>query len=174
MSSTSRANDTPIRVLFVCLGNICRSPTAEGVFRKLVDDEGLSDKIQTDSAGTSGWHIGTPPDPRSMQAALARGVDISDLKARKAVAADFKDFQYVLAMDTSNLQDLTDIQSADSQAKLSRFLDYLPTETDANLASYSDVPDPYYEGEEGFTLVLDLVEQAAKGLLASIRKEYGM
>lgn len=153
-----------VNVLFVCLGNICRSPTAEGVFRDLVEREGLSDKIHTDSAGTHAYHIGEPPDGRAQAEAKRRGIDISGLRGRQARAADFKDFDYVLAMDRSNHQNLLSICPLDMEQRLSMFLDFAPD------VGRREVPDPYYEG--GFDSVYDMIEQAAQGLLADIRAKH--
>lgn len=153
-----------VNVLFVCLGNICRSPTAEGVFRDLVEREGLSDKIHTDSAGTHAYHIGEPPDGRAQAEAKRRGIDISGLRGRQARSADFKDFDYVLAMDRSNHQNLLSICPLDMEQRLSMFLDFAPD------VDRREVPDPYYEG--GFDSVYDMIEQAAHGLLADIREKH--
>jgi len=153
-----------VNVLFVCLGNICRSPTAEGVFRDLVQREGLSDKIRTDSAGTHAYHIGEPPDGRAQAEAKRRGIDISGLRGRQARAKDFKDFDYVLAMDRSNHQNLLSICPLDMEERLSMFLDFAPD------VERREVPDPYYEG--GFDSVYDMIEQAAQGLLADIRAKH--
>jgi len=153
-----------INVLFVCLGNICRSPTAEGVFRDLVEREGLSDKIRTDSAGTHAYHIGEPPDGRAQAEAKRRGIDISGLRGRQARANDFKDFDYVLAMDRSNHQNLLSICPLDMEDRLTMFLDFAPD------VARREVPDPYYEG--GFDSVYDMIEQAAHGLLADIRAKH--
>ena len=152
-----------IRVLFVCLGNICRSPTAEGVFRALVAREGLAHAIATDSAGTADYHIGEPPDPRSRAAALQRGVDISDLRGRQIARDDFVRFHYVLAMDRSNYDTLARLCPKDARERLRLFLDFA---ADAGL---DEVPDPYYGGADGFEYVLDLAEAASAGLLAHIR-----
>lgn len=153
-----------VNVLFVCLGNICRSPTAEGVFRDLVQREGLSDKIRTDSAGTHAYHIGEPPDGRAQAEAKRRGIDISGLRGRQARTKDFKDFDYVLAMDRSNHQNLLSICPLDMEERLSMFLDFAPD------VERREVPDPYYEG--GFDSVYDMIEQAAQGLLADIRAKH--
>ncbi len=157
-----------IRVLFVCLGNICRSPTAHGVMLGLLESEGLNDQVFVDSAGTAGWHIGKTPDPRSQQAALARGVDISDQRARQLSAEDFETFDYVLAMDRSNLDDLKALYASNgsqgTEPKL--FLRAFGRSFDEH-----EVPDPYYGGEAGFRHVLDLVEDACDGLLADIRQK---
>lgn len=152
-----------MRVLFVCMGNICRSPTAEGVFRELVDRAGLSGQIHVDSAGTHDYHIGEPPDARSQAAAARRGYGLADLRARQIEAADFTTFDIVLAMDEHNL-DLLRRQCPEQQrGRVQLFLDF------AEACPVREVPDPYYGGAQGFERVLDLVEQASRGLLAHIR-----
>jgi len=153
-----------IRVLFVCLGNICRSPTAEGVFRARVAHAGLAHAIATDSAGTHGYHIGEPPDPRARAAAKRRGVDISDLRGRQVAREDFERFEYVLAMDRSNLRNLARLCPRGAESRLRLFLEFAPEGTP------DEVPDPYYGGADGFEYVLDLAEAAADGLLAHIRE----
>jgi len=155
-----------VKVLFVCMGNICRSPTAEGVFSAVVEQAGLKDKIAIDSAGTHAYHIGEPPDPRAQKSALARGIDISQLRARRAIEADFEQFDYVLAMDLDNLKNLRAICPAQHVNKLSLFLEY------ASYADVKEVPDPYYGGPMGFERVLDMVEDAAKGLLQNILEQH--
>lgn len=152
-----------IKVLFVCLGNICRSPSAEGVFRGLVKQAGLTDAIDIDSSGTAAYHIGKAPDPRSIEAAAKRGIDISQLKARQAQASDFHAFDYIMAMDESNLANLQQIQPSNSKAKLGLLMDF------ATQTSGTEVPDPYYGGEDGFELVLDLLEDACGALLDDIK-----
>jgi protein-tyrosine phosphatase len=152
-----------VKVLFVCLGNICRSPTAEGVFRKLVQDEGLDDLIEIDSAGTHAYHVGSPPDARAQEAALRRGIDMSDLVGRKVDTGDFYVFDYILAMDESNEYHLKEMAPGEEIHKVCLFLDF------AGDAAEREVPDPYYGGAKGFEHVLDLVEQAAAGLLSDIR-----
>lgn len=152
-----------VKVLFVCLGNICRSPAAEGVFKKVVADAGLSGRIEVDSAGTSGWHIGDEPDRRGQAAAARRGYDLSDQRARKVVAADFDAFDYIIGMDRSNLADLTSMAPAQARDKVSLFLEFAPQ------LGQREVPDPYYGGDTGFEDVLTLIEAAAEGLLADIR-----
>lgn len=150
-----------MRVLFVCLGNICRSPTAEGVFRRLLDEHGLAHRVQVDSCGIGDWHVGKAPDPRTREAAARRGVDLSVLRARQLAADDFGRFDYLLAMDHDNLAAMRARVPADFDAHLGLFLDF------AGLPDRA-VPDPYYGGEHGFEEVLDLVERGAVGLLAEI------
>lgn len=152
-----------IRVLFVCLGNICRSPTAEGVFRALVDREGLSDIITCDSAGTSDWHIGGPPDPRARQAAKGRGYDLEPLRARQATGRDFEDFDFVIAMDHSNHRNLAAIAPPGREDRLHMMLSFAPG------LGIEEVPDPYYGEGDGFETVLDMLEAASTGLLDHIR-----
>ncbi len=155
-----------VRVLFVCLGNICRSPTAEGVFRNLVSREGLQDRISTDSCGTSDWHIGDPPDQRATAEALRRGIRIDDLKARQIRTNDFADFDYVLGMDHQNIAKLTALCPDEHINRVRLFLDFAP---DVGLR---EVPDPYYGGDDGFSGVFDMIEAASNGLLADIRKHH--
>lgn len=152
-------NHKKIGILFVCMGNICRSPTAEAVFRGKVEAAGLSNQIVIDSAGTHGYHIGHPPDVRSQQAARRRGYSMSGLRARQVAARDFFDFDFLLAMDESNLRQLQHIRPSDATSHLGLFLSF--SESAASL----EVPDPYYGGGEGFEQVLDLVDAAAEGLL---------
>ncbi|HSN18809.1 MAG TPA: low molecular weight protein-tyrosine-phosphatase [Gammaproteobacteria bacterium] len=154
-----------IRVLFVCMGNICRSPTAEGVFRKLHRELAPEFDIDVDSAGTHAYHIGDAPDPRSQAAALERGIDISGHRGRQAMREDFHEFDYVIAMDSENLRRLQALQPKDGRAELRLLLEYVN-------AGLRDVPDPYYGGSGGFERVLDLVEQGGRGLLAHIRKNH--
>lgn len=152
-----------VSVLFVCLGNICRSPTAHGVFEQLLAEQGLDHLINVDSAGTGDWHIGHPPDSRMQAAARQRGYALEHLRARQVSAEDFQLFDYVLAMDASNHRDLAAMQPLDSRAELKLLLDY------ASDSDLTEVPDPYYGGEAGFFEVIDLVEDAARGLLDHIR-----
>ncbi len=155
-----------IKVLFVCMGNICRSPTAEGVFRQRIEQAGLHEKVLVDSAGTHSYHVGCEPDKRSQLAAQARGIDLSQLTARKVRPGDFKEFDYVLAMDRDNLMDLQASCPHEQANKVRLFLDY------ATRSREKDVPDPYYGGDRGFEYVLDLIEDAAAGLLSHITKEH--
>jgi protein-tyrosine phosphatase len=158
-------NAAPLRILFVCMGNICRSPTAEGVFRAQVAAAGLSERILTDSAGTHGYHIGDPPDPRSIKAAAARGVDISDLRARMVRADDFQRFDLVLAMDAQNHRALGELCKSQSRDCVRMFLDFAPDAA----TKRREVPDPYYGDAAGFEHVLDLCEAASRGLLKHLR-----
>lgn len=156
-------NKGKINVLFVCLGNICRSPTAHGVFESLVKESDLSDRVVVDSAGTSGWHIGAPADPRSSEVAARRGYDMSYIAARQVTAQDFDTFDYILAMDDQNLADLKALKPGGYVGKLDLFLNFSETFKDQS------VPDPYYGGEQGFETVLDMVEDGSKGLLNAIQ-----
>lgn len=149
-----------MKVLFVCTGNICRSPTAEGVFRHMVEEAGLGQHIAMDSAGTHGYHIGDPPDPRSCEAAAARGFDLSALRARKVTAHDFQDFDLILAMDRGHFAHLEAMRPKDARATLKLYLDFHPG------SRTKDVPDPYYGGPEGFARVLDMIEATSRALLA--------
>ena len=157
-----------VKVLFVCLGNICRSPTAEGVFRHLVQQLSYDDRIQIDSAGTHAYHVGEPPDTRAQQAAARRGIDLSGLRGRQALAADFERFDYVLAMDQDNFDNLLAICPAGLEHKLRLFLEFAPERTER------EVPDPYFGGASGFDRVLDMIEEASQGLLADIQRQHRM
>jgi len=158
----------PIRVLFVCLGNICRSPLAEAVFRHRVEERGWTDRFEIDSAGTSGWHRGAPPDSRSAEVARRRGIEVAGA-SRKVVAADLRRFHYVIAMDEENLDALRELQaSAGGTAQVRRLREFEPR------AASLDVPDPYYGGARGFEEVHDIVERACAGLLAHIAAEHGL
>ena len=152
-----------VSVLFVCMGNICRSPTAQGVFRALIEREGLESHIRTDSAGTIAYHVGEPPDRRARETATKRGIDLSDLRARRARAEDFEMFDYVIAMDRANYHDLMEICPPGRQDRLHLFMDFAPHLPE------DEVPDPYYGGVAGFDRVFDMVEQASLGLLQHIR-----
>ncbi len=159
-------NSAPrIHVLFVCLGNICRSPTAHGVFQHLIERHRLQHIIHIDSAGTGDWHIGHAPDQRSSAAALTRGYDLSALRARQVSVPDFERFDYILAMDSQNLRDLQRMRPAHFRGELDLFLNY-------GTSALREVPDPYYGGEDGFHRVLDLVEEAAQGLLNAIAERH--
>lgn len=151
------------RILFVCMGNICRSPTAHGVFLKLLAEEGDGLQVEVDSAGTHGYHIGSPPDARSAEAARRRGYDLSPLRARAVTVEDFERFDLVLAMDTANHSHLLRMASPEHHGKIRMFLEFAENFDD------TDVPDPYYGGDRGFEHVLDLVEDASRGLLAFLR-----
>ncbi|MBF0373160.1 MAG: low molecular weight phosphotyrosine protein phosphatase [Alphaproteobacteria bacterium] len=155
-----------VKVLFVCTGNICRSPSAEGVFRALLKAEGLTG-IETDSAGTHGYHIGEPPDPRSCQAALARGVDLRPLRARQVEARDFRDFDLVVAMDRGHLAHLEKLCPPAERHRLALFMTFAPGH------GTRDVPDPYYGAGDGFERVLDLIEAGSRGLIAHLRERLG-
>ena len=155
-----------IQVLFVCLGNICRSPTAEGLFRKAVEDQGLAAAISVDSAGTSDWHIGGPPDARSQEIAKQRNIDLSTLRARQVTSNDFKTFDYVIAMDGSNYTKLLALCPKSHKDRLHMCLAFAPS------VSVVDVPDPYYEGN--FDPVFDMISVACQGLLADIRKTHSL
>ncbi|HNQ57849.1 MAG TPA: low molecular weight protein-tyrosine-phosphatase [Candidatus Desulfobacillus denitrificans] len=152
-----------IRVLFVCLGNICRSPTAEGVLKKMIKDKEIESFIKVNSAGTHGYHVGEPPDPRTCEAALRRGIDLSGLRARKVLPADFEKFDLLLAMDRSNLDQLKRGSRPEHHRKLGLFMSY------ATRFATEEVPDPYYGGEGGFELVLDMAEDAANGLIEHLQ-----
>ncbi len=156
-----------MKVLFVCLGNICRSPTAEAVLRSLAAREAPQLSLVVDSAGTAGYHIGDPPDPRSQAAGRARGYDLSALRARQVGPADFHHFDLLLAMDETNLAALRERSPAGARSRVQRFLDYAPG------SGHREVPDPYYGGPAGFEQVLDLAEQGARGLLAVIASRRG-
>jgi protein-tyrosine phosphatase len=155
-----------IRVLFVCMGNICRSPTAQGVFEHLVESQGLASLIQIDSAGTHAYHVGEPPDVRATQAAKKRSIDLGSQRARRVSEEDFLEFDYVLAMDRNNYDDLMSLCPPEHESKLHLFLDF------ASDLEEDEVPDPYYGGITGFERVLDLIEQASQGLLAEIRQQH--
>jgi len=155
---------TNTNVLFVCLGNICRSPTAHGVFEQLVVSKGLSRQILTDSAGTHAYHIGESPDSRSQATAQAHGVDLSQQRAQKVKKEDFEFFDYIIAMDNSNYHDLMQRAREEFQHKIYRFMEFAPDWDN------DDVPDPYYGGVNGFENVFKMVEAASDGLLRHIIK----
>jgi protein-tyrosine phosphatase len=159
-SATTREPD--YRVLFVCMGNICRSPTVEGVFRHVVARELPDRHIEIDSAGTHAYHVGEAPDPRAQRAAERRGIDLSELRARRISVDDFARFDLVLAMDPLNLAVMEDLCPAEHRSRLRLLLEFAPG------IEREDVPDPYYGGSNGFEYVLDLAEEAAAGLLAHL------
>ncbi|KJZ35849.1 MULTISPECIES: low molecular weight protein-tyrosine-phosphatase [Pseudomonas] len=151
-----------MRVLFVCLGNICRSPTAEGVLRHKLREAGLADQIEVASAGTGDWHVGKAPDKRSQAAAKLRGYDLSAQRAQQVTRADFATYDLILAMDNSNLRHLKSLQPAKGKAELDLFLRRYQSELD-------EVPDPYYDGDQGFEQVLDLIERASDLLVIELK-----
>jgi protein-tyrosine phosphatase len=151
-----------MRVLFVCLGNICRSPTAEGVLRHQLKAAGLDGRIEVASAGTGDWHVGKAPDVRTRRAAQLRGYDLSQQRAQQVSAADFDRYDLILAMDKSNLGNLKAMQPATAKAELDLFLRRFDAPVD-------EVPDPYYGGEQGFERVLDLIEQACSALVIELK-----
>lgn len=153
------------KVLFVCMGNICRSPTGQGVFEHLIEQAGLSDQVEVDSAGTHAYHTGEPPDNRASRTALKRGISLDGQCARRVSGDDFERFDYVLAMDSNNLRDLMSICPDEHRHKVKLLLSY------ADGLSTEDVPDPYYGGTTGFERVLDMVEEGARGLLHEIQKQ---
>ena len=156
-------NKEKIGVLFVCMGNICRSPTAEGVFRKHVLDAGLDAEIESDSAGTHAYHTGEPADRRAQAAAARRGISLDGIRARRVRHDDFERFDYILAMDEDNLLVLQDSAPDEQRNKVKLFLEFAAAQRE------NEVPDPYYGGSAGFERVLDLVEEASQGLLETLR-----
>jgi protein-tyrosine phosphatase len=152
-----------VGVLFVCMGNICRSPTAEGVFRHYVAEAGLADLFDIDSAGTHAYHVGEPPDKRAQQAAERRGFSLADIRARRVAPEDFERFHHIIVMDQDNLVLLQEQADAAQRAKIRLCLEY-------TAGPETEVPDPYYGGATGFERVLDLVEDASRGLLEALRK----
>jgi len=155
------------RVLFVCTGNICRSPTAEGIFQHQSTKLGLQDHLFCDSAGTTAYHVGEGPDSRTQDAAKQRGYDLSKLRARKLTIADFDQFDLLLAMDHSHLDAMQRLKPNNSKGKIALFLDFAPA---SQIQNIKDVPDPYYGGPAGFDHVLDLVEAGVSGLLTSLQQ----
>jgi protein-tyrosine phosphatase len=153
-----------VKILFVCLGNICRSPTAEAVFRAVAAREAPELVIEVDSAGTAGYHVGEPPDARTRAAASRRGYDLSPLRARMVAPTDFEEFDLILAMDLQNLKVLHRRAPDHARERVRLFLEFAPE------AVVTEVPDPYYGGPNGFEEVLDLVEAASRGLLAHLRQ----
>ncbi len=155
-----------MKILFVCMGNICRSPTAEGVFSHLADEAGVLERLTVDSAGTHAYHVGEPPDRRSRIAAERRGYALEHLRARRVVEADFEIFDLILAMDRDNVASLKAASDAVHHDKIRLLLEYAP-------GSEDEVPDPYYGGAMGFERVLDLIEDASRRLLDDIRRSLG-
>lgn len=153
-----------MQILFVCLGNICRSPTAHGVFERKLEWAGLDQRVSVESAGTGAWHLGKAPDPRAQAAARTRGYDLSHLRARQAEPSDFDRFDYILAMDQDNLTELQMMMPEDYDGHLGLFLDF------SDYSQVREVPDPYYGEGGGFEQVLDLVEEASDGLLDEIQR----
>jgi protein-tyrosine phosphatase len=158
--------DEKVRVLFVCMGNICRSPTAHGVFRSLVQQRDLEAAIDIDSAGTHAYHVGEPPDRRAQSTALQRGIDLSDLRARPVSSKDFTAFDYILAMDQDNYAILVELSPEEARHKIHLFMNFAPQ------LKRREVPDPYYGGIKGFENVFDMIDYAAKGLLADIEQRF--
>ncbi len=161
------SSDKPIGVLFICMGNICRSPTAEGVFRHVVAEAGLADAIRVDSAGTHAYHVGEAPDRRARAAAARRGYSLDAIRARRVEPADLAVFDYVLAMDRLNLVTLESMLTEEHRSQLGLFLPYAS-------GVGEEVPDPYYGGAAGFERVLDLVEEASRALLEALRARHGL
>ena len=154
------------KILFVCMGNICRSPMAEGIFQREVAKAGLQDRIRIDSAGTHSYHIGEPPDPRAQSAISRRGVDISGLRGRQVADADYEKFDYILAMDEGNLSILKRNAPAHAHDKIRLLLSY------SSKYPHQEVPDPYYGGARGFDENLDMIEDAVEGLISNIRAAF--
>ena len=148
------------------MGNICRSPTAHGIFQALVEAKGLGDRIEVDSAGTHSYHIGSPPDSRSQATARSRGIDLSSQRARCFESSDFAEFDYVLGMDARNFADMRALKPAQSRARLGLMLEY-------SSSTQTEVPDPYF-GDAGFEKVFDLIDEASRGLLKHIRETHGL
>lgn len=158
----------PVKVMFVCMGNICRSPTAHGVFRQLVEESGYAHDIYIESSGTHAYHVGESPDRRAQQTARSRGLDLSDLRAQKVRSEDFENFDYILAMDYDNHSILDSQCPQAHKPKLHMFLEF------AQGVSETEVPDPYYGGASGFDHVFDLVENGSRGLLTDIINQHGL
>lgn len=164
MGANDLAGSSRLNVLFVCTGNICRSPAAEGVFQSMVHAAGLSGRIAADSAGTADYHVGEPPDERSQEAALARGIDLSRQRGRQISSNDFIDFDYIIALDRTHQRDLLRLCPPGETRRVKLLLDYAPH------TGTMDVPDPYYGHHDGFAHVLDLIEAGAAGLLQEIQR----
>lgn len=159
--------EVPIKILFVCTGNICRSPTAEGIFRRLAEDAGLAGRFVIDSAGTHDYHAGAAPDPRTCRTAARRGVDLSAQRARKVTPADFDRFDYVIALDRGHKRFLAERFAGGAAAEIRLLMEFAPA------SGHLDVPDPYDGGDADFERVYDLIEAAARNLLAEIRAKHG-
>ena len=155
-----------IKVLFCCMGNICRSPTAHGVFEHLLKEQGLVAEVEVDSCGTHAYHIGDPPDRRSQEVSEQRGISLSHLRARRVEMSDFEYYDYVLAMDNDNMEILGSMSPSPHAEKIHLFLDFAPSRSE------DEVPDPYYGGPNGFDIVLDMIEVASQGLLDDIRQRH--
>ncbi len=158
-----------IAVLFVCTGNICRSPTAEGVARERLAETGLAARVAVDSAGLEGWHAGEPPDSRAMTCAAARGYDLSAQRARRFRQADFDDFSLILGMDRGHVRELRGQRPGDATSQVRLFLDFLPSD---DPQAGRDVPDPYYGGPADYELSLDLIERATPGLIEALKRDF--
>jgi len=167
MTDRDPAAPSEAHVLFVCLGNICRSPTAEGVFRTTVTRAGLAERIRVDSAGTGDWHVGRPPDSRAIAAARDRGYDLTDLRARQVRRGDFAQFDWILAMDRSNLTALKALRPPAYGGHLGLFLELAPE------LGVAEVPDPYYGGAPDFVRMLDLIERASEALILQLQARLG-
>ena len=159
------ASETRKKILFVCMGNICRSPTAQGVAEKLADERGLAHRLVLDSAGTHAYHVGEPPDSRAIKAARRRGIDISRQRARRLSSEDFEQFDYIVVMDQRNFEEASAMVASDSRARLKKMMDF------ASVDITPDVPDPYYGGGHGFEQVLDLLENAMGGFFDHLQKD---
>jgi protein-tyrosine phosphatase len=165
--SEQGGSSSRVGVLFVCLGNICRSPTAQGVFEHLLAEQGMTDRIHVDSAGTHAYHVGEPPDDRARKAAMNRGIDLSRQRARRLEAGDLQRFHYVLAMDRDNLANIRALMKTTPMGQVGLMMEHSRAWTE------KEVPDPYYGGTHGFERVLDMIDDASRGLLAQIRREHG-
>lgn len=157
-----------LRVLFICMGNICRSPTAHGIFRHKLAESGLDTAIDVDSAGTHGFHVGGPPDRRAVAILAEQGIDISDLRSRQVTLSDFASFDYIVAMDEDNYEHLRALSPESAVERIHRLMDFAPDFGDG------EVPDPYYGGSSGFERVCDLVEAGTEGFLAHLKVRHGL
>lgn len=155
-----------IRVVFVCMGNICRSPTAHGVFRHKIEALGLADQVDVDSAGTHGFHLGSPPDRRAMATLADRGIDVADLRSRQITLSDFTIFDYVLAMDEANYRHLRSLAPESTKGRVHRLMDFAPE------ANTLEVPDPYYGGALGFEKVFELVDAGTEGFIRHLKARH--